>query len=124
MVKSFPYNYNDYAQNALVCFSDSDTSLPVVANAGSRTANGYNDTKNPLLTDGRYTNSTYYGMASVMFKPHTRVTAQVGYGITSVGGQTPQFNALQSLGSLQYDYHQPLANVAVDIGHNLTAKAG
>jgi hypothetical protein len=48
MVKSFPYNYNDYAQNALVCFSDSDTSLPVVSNAGSCTANGYNDTKNPF----------------------------------------------------------------------------
>ena len=63
-------------------------------------------------------------MASVMFKPHTRVTAQVGYGITSVDGQTPQFNILQPLGSLQYNYQQPLANVAVDIGHNLTAKAG
>ena len=120
----FAYNYNDSMQNAFICFNDSDTSLPVVANAGSCTANGYNDTKNPLLTDGRYTNSTHYGMASVTFKPHTRVTAQVGYGITSVRGQTPQFNALQPLGSLQYNYHQPLANVAVDIGHNLTAKAG
>ena len=120
----FAYNYNDTTQNAFICFNDSDTSLPAVANAGSCTANGYNDTKNPLLTDGRYTNSTHYGMASVMFKPHTRVTAQVGYGITSVDGQTPQFNILQPLGSLQYNYQQPLANVAVDIGHNLTAKAG
>ena len=59
-----------------------------------------------------------------MFKPHTRVTAQVGYGITSVSGETPQFDVLQPLGSLQYDYYQPLVNVAVDIGHNLTAKAG
>jgi hypothetical protein len=123
MVKSFPYNYNDYAQNAL-CFSDSDTSLPVVANAGSCTTAPYNSPGNPLLTDGRYTNSTHYGMASVMFKPHTRVTAQLGYGISSTDGQTPQFNGLQPLGSLQYNYHQPLANVAVDIGHNLTAKAG
>jgi len=116
----FAYNYNDTMQNAFICFNDSDTSLPVVANAGSCTANGYNDTKNPLLTNGRYTNSTHYGMASVMFKPQSRVTAQVGYGITSVGGQTPQFNSLQPLGSLQYNYHQPLANVSVDIGHNLT----
>ena len=120
----FAYNYNDTMQNAFICFNDSDTSLPVVANAGSCTANGYNDTKNPLLTNGRYTNSTHYGMASVTFKPHARITTQVGYSITSVGGQTPQFNALQPLGSLQYDYYQPLANVAVDIGHNLTAKAG
>jgi len=120
----FAYNYNDYAQNAFICFNDSDTSLSVVANAGSCTANVYNDSKNPLLTYGNYTSNTHYGMGSVMLKPHTRVTVQVGYSITSVGGQTPQFNALQPFGSLQYNYYQPLANVAVDIGHNLTAKAG
>jgi hypothetical protein len=119
----FAYNYNDYAQNAFICFNDSDTSLPVVANAGSCTANGYNDSKNPLLTYGNYTSNTHYGMGSVTLKPHTRVTMQVGYSITSVGGQTPQFNALQPFGSLQYNYYQPLASVAVDIGHNLTAKA-
>jgi hypothetical protein len=120
----FAYNYNDYAQNAFICFNDSNTSLPVVANAGSCTANGYNDSKNPLLTNGYYTSNTNYGMASVMFKPQTRVTAQVGYSVTSTDGQTPQFNSLQPLGSLQYNYYQPLANIAVDIGHNLTAKAG
>jgi hypothetical protein len=120
----FAYDYNDIKQNALICFNDSDTSLSVVANAGSCTANGYNDSKNPLLTDGYYTSNTHYGMGSVMFKPHARITTQVGYSITSVGGQTPQFNVLQPFGSLQYNYHQPLANVSVDIGHNLTAKAG
>jgi hypothetical protein len=60
----------------------------------------------------------------VMFKPQPRVTAQVGYSITSTDDQTPQFNSLQPLGSLQYNYHQPLANIAIDIGHNLTAKGG
>jgi hypothetical protein len=118
------YNYNNTLQNAFICFNDSNTTLPVVANAGSCTANGYNDTKNPLLTEGIYTSSTNYAMASVMFKPETRVTAQVGYSFTSTDGQTPQFNSLQPLGSLQYNYHQPLANIAVDIGHNLTAKGG
>ena len=120
----FAYNYNDSMQNAFICFNDSDTSLPVVANAGSCTANGYNDSKNPLLTNGIYTSNTHYGMASVMFKPQTRVTAQVGYGVTRTDGQTPQFNVLQPLGSLQYNYYQPLANIAVDLGHNVTAKAG
>src|SRR5579864_7715734 len=120
----FAYNYNDSKQNALICFNDSDTSLSVVANAGSCTANGFNDSKNPLLTDGYYTSNTHYGMGSVTFKPHARITTQVGYSITSVGGQTPQFNALQPFGSLQYNYHLPLANVSVDIGHNLTARIG
>jgi hypothetical protein len=120
----FAYNYNDSQQNALICFNDSDTSLSVVANAGSCTVNGYNDSKNPLLTDGSYTSNTHYGMGSVMFRPHPHITTQVGYSITSVDGQTPLFNALQPFGSLQYNYHQPLANLSVDLGHNLTAKAG
>jgi len=118
------YNYNDINQNALVCFNDSDISLSVVASAGSCVANGFNDSKNPLLTDGHYTSNTHYGMGSVMFKPHARITTQVGYTITSVGGQTPQFNVLQPFGSLQYNYHQPLANVSVDIGHNVAARVG
>jgi hypothetical protein len=120
----FAYNYTDYAQNAFVCFNDSATTLPVVINAGSCTANGYNDTKNNLLTNGIYTSNTHYGMATLLLKPVPIVTAQLGYSVTSTGGQTPQFNGLQPYGSLQYNYHQPLANLAIDIGHNLTAKAG
>jgi len=119
----FAYNSNDYKQNAFVCFSDSDTSLPVVANAGSCVANGYNDSNNPLLTYGYYTSSTNYGSGSVMFKPVARVTTQFGYSLTSVGGQTPQFNSLQPFGSLRYNYHQPFANIAVNIVDGLTAKA-
>ena len=63
-------------------------------------------------------------MGAALFKPLPRLTAEVGYSIISVGGQTPQFNSLQPFGSLQYNYHQPLANLAFDIGHNLTARAG
>jgi hypothetical protein len=37
----FAYNYNDTMHNALICFNDSDTTLPVVVNAGSCTVNGY-----------------------------------------------------------------------------------
>jgi hypothetical protein len=118
------YNYNDYEQSAFICFADLDTSLIVVAGAGSCLANGYSDSKNKLLTDGRYTSTTHYLMGSIMLKPVTRVTTHVGYSITSVGGQTPQFNSLQPAGSLQYNYHQPLANLDVDIGHHLTWSAG
>jgi hypothetical protein len=117
------YNYNDYQQNAAICFNDSDTTLSVVANAGSCTANGYDDSSNPLLTNGVYTSRTNYGMASVTVKPVKRVSIQAGYSITSVGGDTPQFNSLQPSGSLQYNYHQPLALVSVDIGHHLAWNA-
>jgi hypothetical protein len=119
----FAYNYNDYQQTAFICFNDSDTSLPVVASAGSCTTNGYNDSGNPLLTNGIYTSRTHYGMGLVTLKPVSRVSMQVGYSITSVGGETPQFNTLQPFGSLQYNYHQPLANVVVEIAHNISWKA-
>lgn len=123
----FAYNYNDYQQNAMICFNDtppSGVTLPVVTNAGDCTqnvnpANPYDDPANPLLTNGFYTNQTHYGMGSVRIKPISRVTTEVGYSITSVGGSTPQFNALQPLGSLSYNYHQPLAKVDVGLGHNL-----
>ena len=118
------YNYNDYQQSAFVCFADSNVLLPVVANAGSCETNGFNDPSNPLLTTGSYVSHTHYGMSGFFFKPIRRLTTQLGYSITSVGGDTPQFNALQPFGSLQYNYHQPLAGVALDIGHDLTAKAG
>jgi hypothetical protein len=119
----FAYNYNNYQQNALICFNDSDTSLSVVANAGSCTTNGYNDSGNPLLTNGIYTSNTNYGMGLVTVKPASRVSLQAGYSIMSVGGQTPQFNSLQPAGSLQYNYHQPLANVAIDIARHVSWKA-
>ena len=118
----FAYNFNQYQQNAFVCFNDSNTSLPVVANAGSCTANGYDDPSNPLLTYGYYMSNTNYGMGLLMIRPLPRVMTQVGYSVTSVDGQTPQFNSLQPFGSLQYNYHQPLANLSVDLGHNLTWK--
>jgi hypothetical protein len=118
------YNYNDYQQNTSICFNDSDTSLVVVANAGSCTTNGYNDTGNPLLTNGIYTSKTHYGMGSVTLRPNSRVIILAGYSITSVGGETPQFNSLQPFGSLQYNYHQPLANVVIDLGHHISWKAG
>ena len=48
----------------------------------------------------------------------------LGYSIVSVGGETPLLNPLQPFGPLQYNYHQPLAGIGVDIGHNVTLKAG
>lgn len=125
----FTYNYSDYQQNTFICFNDSDTTLPVVANAGNCIAKGYQDpgnstAVNTLFTDGIYTNSTHYGMGSITVRPTRRLTGQAGYSITSVGGFTPQFNSLQPNGSLQYNYHQPLANLSMDLGHNLEARAG
>jgi hypothetical protein len=118
------YNYNDVIQNALICFNDmppTGASLPFVTNAASCAAN---DPANPLLANSFYTNHTHFGMGTVRFEPVRRVTANLGYSITSVDGSIPQFNILQPLGSSEYKYHQPVASLSVDLGHKLAWNSG
>jgi hypothetical protein len=120
------YNFNSVTQNALICFNDTPppgVTLPFVANANNNNCAG-NDTANNLMASSYYTNHTNFGMAAVRFKPVKRVTANIGYSITSVDGSAPQFNILQPLGSLQYTYQQPLANLSVDIGRKLAYNMG
>jgi len=120
------YNYNSVIQNALICFNDTPptgVTLPFVTGANNNNCAG-NDTANNLLANSYYTNHTNFGMAAIRFKPEKRVTANVGYSITSVDGNVPQFNILQPLGSLQYKYQQPVANLSVDIGHKLAFNMG
>jgi hypothetical protein len=60
----------------------------------------------------------------ITFEPVKGVTTLVGYSITNVDGTTPLFHALQSGGSLEYNYHLPLENFTFDLGHNLAWNAG
>lgn len=116
-------NYNDVLQNALICFNDTPPTgvvLPIPLNTLCSPV----DPGNPSLLDSFYVNNTHYGMGTIMFKPIKRVTANLGYSITSVGGKTPQFNILQPDGSLAYNYHQPVANLSVDLGHNVLWNTG
>jgi hypothetical protein len=120
------YNFNSVIQNALICFNDTPpagVTLPFVTGANNNNCAG-NDTANNLMANSYYTNHTNFGMAAIRFKPEKRVTANVGYSITSVDGSVPQFNILQPLGSLQYKYQQPVANLSVDIGHKLAFNMG
>ncbi|MGA8622760.1 MAG: hypothetical protein WB660_30085 [Candidatus Sulfotelmatobacter sp.] len=120
------YNFNSVIQNALICFNDTPPAgviLPFVANADNNNCGG-NDTSNNLMANSYYTNHTNFAMATVRFKPAKRVLANVGYSITTVDGSVPQFNILQPLGTLQYKYQQPVANLSVDIGHKLAFNMG
>ncbi len=123
------YNFNSVIQNALICFTDTPptgVTLPFVTGAttGAGTFCTTNESANPLLNTSYYTNHTNFGMTAIRFKPEKRVTVNVGYSITSVDGSTPQFNILQPLGSLQYKYQQPVANLSVDLGHKLAWNMG
>jgi hypothetical protein len=120
------YNFNSVIQNALICFNDTPpigVILPFVANAINNDCAG-NDTANNLMANSYYTNHTNFGMMTIRFKPTKRATLNVGYSITSVDGNVPQFNVLQPQGSLQYKYQQPVANLSIDIGHKLAYNTG
>jgi hypothetical protein len=120
------YNFNSVIQNALICFSDTPPTgvvLPFVANASNNNC-ARNDTANNLMANSYYTNHTNFGMTTVRFKPTKRVMANVGYSVTSVEGNTPQFNVLQPLGSVQYKYEQPVASLSVDLGHKWAYNMG
>jgi hypothetical protein len=120
------YNFNSVIQNAIICFNDTPPTgvvLPFVANANNNDCAG-NDTANNLMANSYYTNHTNFGMATVRFKPAKRVLANVGYSISSVDGSVPQFNILQPLGTLQYKYQQPVANLSVDLGHKWAFNTG
>ncbi len=120
------YNFNSVIQNALICFNDTPpvgVILPFVVNANNNDCAG-NDPDNSLMANSYYTNHTNFGMATVRFKATKRVMANVGYSITNVDGIVPQFNVLQPLGSLQYKYQQPVANLSVDIGHKWAFNMG
>jgi hypothetical protein len=122
------YNFNSVIQNAIICFNDTPPTgvvLPFVNNANANNCGGLtNDPANNLMANSYYTNHTNFGMATIRFKPAKRVMANIGYIITSVDGSAPQFNILQPLGTLQYKYQQPVANLSVDIGHKLTYNTG
>jgi hypothetical protein len=120
------YNFNSVIQNAIICFNDTPpigVILPFVANAANNNCAG-NDTSNNLMANSYYTNHANFGMATVRFKPAKRVLANIGYSVSSVDGSVPQFNILQPLGTVQYTYQQPVANLSVDIGHKLAFNMG
>src|SRR5580698_8891597 len=120
------YNFNSVIQNALICFDDTPPAgviLPFLASAMNNNCAG-NDTANNLMANSYYTNHTNFGMATIRFKPTKRATLNVGYSMTSVDGNVPQFNVLQPLGSLQHKYQQPVANLSIDIGHKLAYNMG
>jgi hypothetical protein len=123
------YNFNSVIQNALICFADTPptgVTLPFVTNATLCPGPPPIPPAppNPLLANSYYANHTHFGMTAVRFRPVKRLTANLGYSITSVDGSIPQFNILQPLGSLQYKYSQPVANLSVDLGHKLAWNMG
>jgi hypothetical protein len=116
------YNFNSVIQNAIICFNDTPPAGVILPFANNNCAG--NDPSNNLMANSYYTNHTNFGIATVRFKPAKRVLANVGCSISNVDGSVPQFNILQPLGTVEYKYQQPVANLRVDIGHRLAFNMG
>ena len=64
-----------------------------------------------------YNEKTNFGYTNIMFKPIPRVTANLGYNLTSTSGDTLILNPiLTTLGPLAFNFHKPTAaSVDVDL---------
>ena len=103
------YNYNDVFSQSNICF----VATPVPA--GSITCGS------PFLAGvSTYSELSHYGSVSGYFKPARRVTANLGYNLTSSIGDTLILNPNTPTGPLSFNYHLPMAMVAIELAKNLT----
>ncbi len=109
------YDYNDIFSQINVCF----VATPSLAPPGSITCG------TPFLSGlSTYTNVSHFGSGSFIMKPWRRVTAGVGYSVTSTSGNTLILNPIAPTGPLAFNYHLPTASLAVDLGKRTTFKTG
>jgi hypothetical protein len=109
------YNYTGFLQNANVCFTGQNTgvvSTPCVFGTGL------------LETLGNFDSTTHFGSLALRFKPVSRLSLALGYGITDNDGNILRLNALQPFGTLRSRYQQPLASVGIGVTKELTFNAG
>lgn len=112
------YNYTDALQNAFICYNGTFIAPGTIV-GGCPTFDPANN-NSPNQIDSTYINNTHYASALLLLKPVTRVTVRLGYSLDSVGGKATLLNPLQPFGPLQYNYHQPLASLSLEVVKNVT----
>ncbi len=109
------YSYMDIYTQTEICFPDTGSTVFTtpcpVAGASS-----------PLGTLSFYSSQDNYAYGDVMWKPHKRVTAMLGYGGSIVRGNTTFLNPLTPTGTLDFNYVRPFASLAFDIYKGLAYK--
>ncbi len=107
------YDYNDIFSQTNICF----VSTPVPA--GSLSCG------TPFLSSvSVYSEASHIGSGSIFLKPVKRVTAAVGYTVTSSNGTTLILNPNAPTGPLAFNYHLPSGSLVVDLAKNLAFKGG
>ncbi len=107
------YDYNDLFSQTNICF----VATPVPPNSLS--------CGTPFLSGvSVYSEKTNVGTGSIYLKPTKRVTAAVGYTVTSSNGSTLILNPIAPTGPLSFNYHLPTGSLVVEMARNLAFKAG
>jgi hypothetical protein len=107
------YDYNDIFSQTNICFVATPTP------AGSLSCG------TPFLSGvSVYSEASHIGAGSIYLKPVKRVTAAVGYTVTSSNGNTLILNPIAPTGPLAFNYHLPSASFAIQMAKNLAFKGG
>ena len=115
------YNYTNALQSSLVCFNGTFTPPGTIVNGCPTFDPTLNN--NPNQIQFQYANQVQYLNFNVRFQPVKRVTLLAGYGLTHSDGNQTVLNPLQPEGSLQFNFHRPLAGVEIELVPNLSVNA-
>ncbi len=109
----FGYNYDDIFSTTNICYVIGGTVPPgsTLCNSGT-----------PFLSGiSLYDNKINFGYVNFMFKPVKRVTANLGYNLTSTSGNTTILGPTpNTLGVLGFSFHKPSAWLDFDLAKGLT----
>jgi hypothetical protein len=106
----FGYNYDDVFSTTNICYVA--TPPPT-----GTTSCGAPFLQSPSI----YNNTVNFGYTNIMIKPIKRVTANLGYNLTSTSGNTLILTPiLSTLGPLAFNFHKPTASLDVDLSKGFT----
>jgi hypothetical protein len=108
------YDYSDDFSQILICF------VTTPAPAGVSQCPGSTVLSQDLSV---YTNKSNYGYFDVMWKPVRRLTAHVGYNVTSTTGSALFLNPNAPSGPLDSNYHRPYGGFDYAMAKRWTGKA-
>lgn len=110
------YDYNDIFSQSNICFVSTPVPQP---NSGPQNCG------TPFLSGLSFYNETAHSAAgSIFLKPVKRLTAAVGYTITSSNGTTLILNPNAPSGPLAFNYHLPSASIVYQVQKKLAFKGG
>jgi hypothetical protein len=107
------YDYNDIFSQTNICFV-ATPATPGALSCGT-----------PFLSGlSVYTETSHIVNSSLFLRPVRRLTAAVGYTVTSSNGSTLILNPNAPTGPLAFNYHLPTGSLAYEFSKQLTFKGG